>query len=80
MMLKCISNMYAGGAVQRSVPQFPGTRTLQAHDMHTRRVGMSSASLPGLGGPHLGVIDTSNTKRDFKRDLGPVSQTGGLHF
>ena len=41
-----------GGAVQRSVPQFPG--------------------------PHLGVIDTSNTKRDFKRDLGPVSQTGGL--
>eukprot|EP00434_Breviolum_minutum_P007623 symbB.v1.2.006726.t4/scaffold402.1/size211320/20 len=43
-----------GGAVQRSVPQFPG--------------------------PHLGVIDTSNTKRDFKRDLGPVSQTGGLHF
>ena len=30
-----------------------------------------------LRGPHLGVPDTSNTKRDFKRDLGPVSQTGG---
>lgn len=30
-----------------------------------------------LRGPHLGVLDTSNTKRDFKRDLGPVSQTGG---
>jgi len=41
-----------GGAIQRSVPEFPG--------------------------PHLGVPDTSNTKRDFKRDLGPVSQTGGL--
>lgn len=40
--------------------------------------GAVQRSVPGFVGPHLGVPDTSNTKRDFKRDLGPVSQTGGL--
>ena len=36
--LKCIRNTnWAGGAVQRSVPQFPGTRTLPAHDIYPAR-------------------------------------------
>ncbi|CAJ1373396.1 unnamed protein product [Effrenium voratum] len=34
--------------------------------------------VPDFTGPSFGVIDTSNTKREQKRDLGPVSQTGGL--
>jgi len=28
--------------------------------------------------PHLGNVDTSNVKREQKRDLGPVTQSGGL--
>ena len=65
--------MYAGGAVQRSVPQFPGTRTLQAHDMHTRRVGMSSA--------RHGQEDFRNVMKDTKHhethSSGPGRSTFG---
>eukprot|EP00930_Biecheleria_cincta_P048714 TRINITY_DN33991_c0_g1_i1.p1 TRINITY_DN33991_c0_g1~~TRINITY_DN33991_c0_g1_i1.p1 ORF type:complete len:883 (+),score=207.14 TRINITY_DN33991_c0_g1_i1:23-2671(+) len=41
--------------------------------------GAVQRSVPEFRGPHFGVVDTSNTKRDRGRDLGPATQTGGLH-
>eukprot|EP00931_Biecheleriopsis_adriatica_P004034 TRINITY_DN105768_c0_g1_i1.p1 TRINITY_DN105768_c0_g1~~TRINITY_DN105768_c0_g1_i1.p1 ORF type:complete len:870 (+),score=238.62 TRINITY_DN105768_c0_g1_i1:74-2683(+) len=53
-MMSVVNCIFAfGGAVQRTVREFPG--------------------------PHFGVADTSNAKRDMKRDLGLATQTGGLH-
>jgi len=40
--------------------------------------GASQRSVPAIQGPHQGVADTSNAKRDRKRELGPTAQTGGL--
>lgn len=41
--------------------------------------GVLQRSVPEFQGPHLGVADTSNAKRDQKRALEQASQTGGLH-
>lgn len=41
--------------------------------------GALRRSVPEFQGPHLGVADTSKTKRDMKRDLGVASQTGGFY-
>lgn len=41
--------------------------------------GVLQRSVPDFQGPHLGVADTSNAKRDQKRALEQASQTGGLH-
>lgn len=40
--------------------------------------GALCRSVPEFTGPHLGVADTSKTKRDQKREFGQVTQTGGL--
>jgi hypothetical protein len=42
--------------------------------------GVLKRSVPDFDGPTLGVADTSNAKRDQKRDIGPASQTGGLNI
>ncbi|CAE8686986.1 unnamed protein product, partial [Polarella glacialis] len=41
--------------------------------------GAVQRSVPEFRGPHFGVADTSNAKRDSRRELGPASQTGGFH-
>eukprot|EP00928_Gymnodinium_smaydae_P035628 TRINITY_DN25044_c0_g10_i1.p1 TRINITY_DN25044_c0_g10~~TRINITY_DN25044_c0_g10_i1.p1 ORF type:complete len:844 (-),score=182.94 TRINITY_DN25044_c0_g10_i1:136-2667(-) len=41
--------------------------------------GALRRSVPEFHGPHLGVADTSNAKRDLRRDLRSASQTSGLH-
>jgi len=41
--------------------------------------GAVQRSCPNFQGPHFGVQDTSNAKRDMKRELGPATQTGGLY-
>lgn len=40
--------------------------------------GAAQRVAPDLGGPLLGVADTSNAKRNSKRNLGMASQTSGL--
>jgi hypothetical protein len=40
--------------------------------------GAVQRSVPDFKGPHIGVADTSKAKRDTKREMGPVTQTGGL--
>lgn len=40
--------------------------------------GAIPRAVPEFQGPHLGIADTSKAKRDAKRALDPVSQTGGL--
>jgi len=41
--------------------------------------GALRRSVPDFQGPHLGVADNSNARRDIKRDLGVASQTAGLN-
>jgi hypothetical protein len=40
--------------------------------------GVLRRAVPEFQGPHLGVADCSNAKRDAKRDLAPASQTEGF--
>jgi len=40
--------------------------------------GVLRRAVPDFLGPHLGVADCSNAKRDTKRDLAPASQTEGF--
>jgi hypothetical protein len=41
--------------------------------------GSVQRTTPEFKGPHLGVADTSNARRDQKRSLGQASQTAGFH-
>lgn len=41
--------------------------------------GAVQRTVPEFRGPHFGVADTSNTKRDSRRDLRQATQTGGLY-
>merc|ERR1719215_2531591 len=41
--------------------------------------GAVQRSVPEFQGPRLGVADTSHAKRDSRREMAPVTQTGGLH-
>jgi hypothetical protein len=41
--------------------------------------GAVQRTVPEFAGPHLGIADTSNYKKDLKRELLPATQTGGLH-
>lgn len=41
--------------------------------------GTVQRTVPEFSGPHLGVADTSNAKKDSKREIKPVTQTGGIH-
>lgn len=41
--------------------------------------GSVQRTTPDFKGPHLGVADTSNARRDQKRSLGQASQTAGFH-